>query len=103
MSLHGVLTDIKLTRDLAVAKALGDQCKDFHFTRGDAEALAFFLVRHEGNVRRNEDFLYDDALRSFSQFQAEPDAQCCKSGGDDSAKYFDGMFDNQEAILGPLE
>src|SRR5579863_1158937 len=103
MGLDGVLAHKKLLGNFTVAHALSDQFKDFEFTGGDAELLPFLLVRDEWRSGRDRDFPHDDIILPSRQFKAKPDAQQGKDCGDETAIDFDGMFDYQESVLGPLQ
>ena len=47
VGLYGVLGDEKLSGDLAIAEAAGDEGEDFEFAGGDAEALLLGSVWSE--------------------------------------------------------
>src|SRR5580704_8050348 len=109
MGFHGVFADEKFGGDLAIAQALGDQLQDFQLAGRDPQAFALFFVgdkrfagggRH-GNVHRN--FLNHDSVLRFGQLQAQPDAQDGEDRGGKPAVNFDGMVDDQEAVLGEFQ
>src|SRR5882762_1709282 len=103
MGLDGVLADVELAGDLAVAHALGYQLQDLEFAAGDAEVRAFFLVGGEWGSRWNPNFLDDDALPGFGDLEAQPDAENGEDRRGQSTVDFKGVLDDQEAILGPLQ
>ena len=47
MGLNGVLADVELAGDLAVAHALGYELEDFELAAGDAEGFLFLFVKDE--------------------------------------------------------
>jgi hypothetical protein len=49
------------------------------------------------------DLPHNNCLAFCCQLEAKPDAKNGKGRGDQSAVDFDGMLDDQELILGPLE
>jgi hypothetical protein len=103
MGPHCALAYKKLLGDFAVAQALRDQFKDFKLTPSDVEVLTFSFVRDERPPGRDGDLPYNNCLAFCCQLEAKPDAKNGKGRGDQSAVDFDGMFDDQELILGPLE
>ena len=103
VGLHRALAHKKLLGDFAVAQALGDQFKDLKLTASDMEVLTFSFVRDERSLGRYGDLPHNDCLAFCCQLEAKPDAKNGKGRGDQSAVDFDGMFDDQELILGPLE
>ena len=56
-----------------------------------------------GPLGRDGDLPHNNCLAFRCQLEAKPDAKNGKGRGDQSAVDFDGMFDDQELILGPLE
>ena len=112
MSFHRVFADKKFGRDLAVAQALGNQLQNFQLARRDAQAFAFFCVGNErfatggagrGDRRRYRNFLHHNRLACFGQLQAQPNAQHRENRGGEATVNFDGVVDDQEAVLGPLQ
>jgi hypothetical protein len=103
MGLHSALAHKKLPGDFAVAQALGDQFKDLKLTASDMEVLTFSFVRDERSLGRDGDLPHNNCLAFCCQLEAKPDAKNGKGRGDQSPIDFDGMFDDQELILGPLE
>ncbi len=103
MGLHRALTHKKLPGDFAVAQALGDQFKDLKLAASDMEVLTFFFVGDERSLGMDGDLPHNNCLAFCCQLEAKPDAKNGKGRGDQSAVDFDGMLDDQELILGPLE
>ena len=103
MGLHRALAHKKLLGDFAVAQALGDQFKDLKLTASDMEVLTFSFVRDERSLGSDGDLPHNNCLAFCCQLEAKPDAKNGKGRGDQSAVDFDGMFDDQELILGPPE
>jgi hypothetical protein len=103
MGLHRALADKKLLGDFAVAQALGDQFKDLKLTASDMQVRAFCFVRDERSLGKDGDFPHNNCLAFCCELEAKPDAKNGKGRGDESAVDFDGMFNYQELILGPLE
>lgn len=103
MGFHGILAGVKLFGDFPCAQALGDQLEDVEFAAGDAKVFAFLLVEDEGPRGWRRHFLEDDALVDFGELEAEPDAKSGKSRRRQRTVDFDGMVDDQEALLAQLE
>jgi hypothetical protein len=103
MGLHRALAHKKLRGDFAVTQAMGDQFKDLKLTASDMEVLTFAFVRDERFLGRDGDLPHNNCLAFCCQLEAEPDAKNGKGRRDQSAVDFDGMFDDQELILGPPE
>ncbi len=103
VGLHGVFADEELFGDFAVAEALGDEFQDFQFAGSDAEGFALCLVLDERLAGRDWDFFNDDPLLSTGQLETKPDAETGESGCDEPPVDFDGMFNNEETVLGPFE
>jgi hypothetical protein len=103
MGLHGVFADEEAGGDFAIAEAGGDEAEDFEFTRSDAELGEAGFVGDEG-VRRLRRDIAEDSWRLFpGEGEAEPDAEGGEERGDEGAVDFDGMLDDEEAVLGELE
>jgi hypothetical protein len=103
MGLHRALTHKKLLGDFAGAQAMGDQFKDLKLTASDMEALTFSFVGDERSLGRDGDLPHNNCLAFCCELKAKPDAKSGKGCGDQSAVDFDGMFYDQELVLGPLE
>src|SRR5215469_10789269 len=102
VSLYGVFAHEELFRDLPVAETLGDEFQYFQFARRDAEGFAF-VVGAKGFAGWNGDFLCDNALLLAGQLQAEPDAESGKCRCNQASVDFDGVLDDEEAVLRPFQ
>ena len=103
MGFYGVFADEEAGGNLAIAEAGGDEAEDFQFARGDAELGEAGFVGDEGIGSVRWDFA-EDGRRLFSgEGQAEPDAERGEYGCDEGAIDFDGMLDDEEAVLGDFQ
>jgi hypothetical protein len=103
MSLDGVFTHEKGFADLAIAEAASHELENFHFARGDAEALAGRVIQSwiRSGVDGNRDF--DDALARGEKPGSEPDAGTGKQDGDENSIDRDRVLENNEVELGQLQ
>src|SRR5882757_11102664 len=99
MRLDRVLAHKKLSGDLPVTHALGDQFKDLKLAPRDAQVLSFLVVRRERFPSPDRDFLHNDPLLPSSQLAAKPDTNNRKRRRDQSAINLYRMLDDQKAIL----
>ena len=100
VSLDGVLADEEALGDFAVGEAGGDEAEDFEFAWGDAEGGEAGGVggeRSGGGLGRWGGGLF------ASEGQAEPDAERGEDNGDQAAVDFEGVLDDEEAVLGEFE
>ena len=100
MGLDGVFADKEFFGDLAIAQAVGNQLEDLQLARINAELGQSLLVQSKELRRRH--FSDDDRFLVLSEFKSEPDTQHCEKQRDQSPVDFDGMLDDQEAILDQL-
>ena len=111
MCLDGVLGNVKLGGDLAIAETAGDQGEDFEFARRDAEALLASRIGSEGfeggDFGGDKDFphhdRFADGFATARDAEAEPDAEGREENGDERAVEFDGVLDDDEPVFGVLE
>src|SRR5215469_4421242 len=103
MSLYGVFAHEELFGDFPVAETLGDEAQYFQFARRDGEGFAFAVVRAKGFAGWNGDFLYDHPLLFVGQLQAKPDAESGKRRCNQASVDFDGVLDDEEAVLRPFQ
>ena len=112
VGLDGVFGDEELGGDFAIAEAAGDQGEDFEFARGDAEGLLAGGVGSEGaeagaSAGTRTSFTtttsFADGFATARDAEAEPYAEGGEEDGDEGAVKFDGVLDDDEAVLGVLE
>ena|SRR5215813_58446 len=103
MGLDGVFADEEIFCDLAVAHALGHELEDVAFTAGEAEVFSLAIVGDEWLGRGDRDLLDNDLGAPGGESQTEPDAKGSKTGGDKGSVDFDGVVEDEEAVLRPLQ
>ncbi len=111
VGLDGVFGDEELGGDFAIAEAAGDEGEDFEFARGDAEGFLGGGVGSErlgggrfgGDVDFFDDDGFADGFATAGDAESEPDAEGGEECGDERAIEFDGVLDDDEAVLGVLE
>ena len=112
VSLYSVFAHKELFGDLSVAETLCDEFQYFQFARRNAEGFAFGVVGAKGfaallnllvEAKGNGDFLCDNALLLAGQLQAEPDAESGKCRGNQASVDFDGVVEDEEAVLHPFQ
>jgi len=100
VGLDGIFADEEAGGDFAVAQAGGDEAENLEFTGGDAELGQAGRVEDE----RAGGLWCNDAGGFFStEGEAEPDAESGEQGRDEGDIDFDGMLDDQEAVLGEFQ
>jgi hypothetical protein len=103
MGLNGVFAEEEAAGDFAVAQAGGDEAEDLEFAGGDAELDPAGVVESERAGGLWGNFFNHGGRFLSSEGEAEPDANSGEQGGDDGDIDFDGMLDDQEAVLGELQ
>ena len=107
----GVLGNEELCGDFAVAHAFGYQFQNFKLAPGDVEFFALLLVGQErvgcyervnGSAGNGVRFRCDSWPPPCEPL-AKPDSESGKDGRDEADVDFDGMFDYEELVLGPLQ
>ena len=78
--------------DFAVAEALSDEGEDLEFAGCDGKVFAFFLVSDE-----------EIWLVLGRCVEAEPNSESGEGQGSQAAIDLEGVFDDQKAVLGPLQ
>ena len=103
MGLHGVLGDKHAFGDLPVAQALGDQLQDLQLAFGHPNGCQSVVVPDEAGRHRRRDFLDDDPLFPRRDSEAEPNPDGDEDEGDESTVDFDGVVQDEVAVLNGLE
>src|SRR5258707_5528846 len=101
MRLDGVFADKEFFGDLTIAQAVGNQLEDLQLATGNAKLGQSLLVQSKELRRRH--LPNDDRFLVFGEFESQPDTQHGEKQRDQSAIDFDGVLNDQEAILDQLQ
>src|SRR5258708_4644366 len=101
MGLDGVLADKEFFGDLTIAQAVGNQLEDLQLAARNPELGQSLLVQSKELRRRH--LPDDDRFFVFGEFESQPDTHGREKQRDQSAIDFDGVLDDQEAILDQLQ
>ena len=82
---------------------LGLEFQDVEFARGDAKVFAPAVIGDEGHGGRNRDLFDHDLGFRFGEAETKPYSEGGKGCGDECSVDFDRVFDDQEAIVRPLQ